>query len=85
NFFSGLVYIAGIYIAMFLLDWKLALVCLLLMPILWLWMRVYRKFAQQYNRMIRSKVSEMNAMINESIQGMPVIQAFRREKQTKET
>jgi ATP-binding cassette subfamily B protein len=84
NFFSGFFYIIGIYIAMFLLDVKLALICLLLIPILLVWMRIYRKYAQKYNHMIRSKVSELNAMINESIQGMPIIQAFRREKQTRE-
>ncbi|GER74902.1 ABC transporter ATP-binding protein [Weizmannia acidilactici] len=83
NFFSGAIYIIGIYIAMFLLDWRLAMICTVLIPVLFIWMRGYRKFAQKYNYMIRSKVSEMNAMINESIQGMPVIQAFRREKQTK--
>ncbi|MDQ0343642.1 ABC transporter ATP-binding protein [Lederbergia wuyishanensis] len=81
NFFTGFIYIIGIYIAMFILDAKLALLCMLLIPILFAWMIFYRKFASKYNHVIRSKVSELNAMINESIQGMTIIQAFRREKQ----
>src|SRR5690606_34078693 len=81
NFFTGFIYIIGIYVAMFVLDVKLALFCMLLLPIMFIWMIVYRKFASKYNRVIRSKVSELNGMINESIQGMTIIQAFRREKQ----
>ncbi|MFC5465368.1 ABC transporter ATP-binding protein [Lederbergia graminis] len=81
NFFTGFIYIIGIYVAMFVLDVKLALICMLLLPIMFIWMIVYRKFASKYNRVIRSKVSELNGMINESIQGMTIIQAFRREKQ----
>lgn len=84
NFFTGFIYITGIYAAMFLLDEKLALLCLLLLPILYAWMKIYRKFASKYNHVIREKVSELNAMFNESIQGMPIIQAFRREKQTRQ-
>ncbi|WP_233713618.1 ABC transporter ATP-binding protein [Lederbergia citri] len=81
NFFTGFIYIIGIFTAMFILDVKLALLCTLLIPILFAWMIFYRKFASKYNHVIRSKVSELNAMINESIQGMTIIQAFRREKQ----
>ncbi|MCR2821625.1 ABC transporter ATP-binding protein/permease [Lederbergia panacisoli] len=81
NFFTGFIYIIGIYTAMFILDAKLALFCMLLIPIMFAWMIFYRKFASKYNHVIRSKVSELNAMINESIQGMTIIQAFRREKQ----
>jgi ATP-binding cassette, subfamily B, multidrug efflux pump len=80
NFFSGSLYIVAILGAMFLLDPRLALICMLVIPILAVWTVVYRKFAAGYNRVIRSTLSEMNGMINESIQGMPIIQAFRREK-----
>ncbi len=83
NFFTGVIYMIGIYTAMFILDAKLALICLLLLPVLYAWMMIYRKYASKYNHAIRSKVSEINAMMNESIQGMPIIQAFRRERKMK--
>lgn len=83
NFFTGTIYMAGIFGALFLLDYRLALVTLPLVPILIVWIIVYRRYAAKYNRIIRAKLSEINAMINESIQGMTIIQAFRRQKETK--
>jgi ATP-binding cassette subfamily B multidrug efflux pump len=82
NFFSGVIYITAIYAALIVLDPKLALIASPLVPILVVWIIVYRKFASQYNHRIRTRLSDINGMINESIQGMPIIQAFRRQKST---
>lgn len=82
NFFSGIIYITAIYGALILLDPKLALIASPLIPILVVWIIVYRKFAARYNHRIRTRLSDINGMINESIQGMPIIQAFRRQKPT---
>lgn len=81
NFATSFISIAGVYIALFILNWKMALIALVMIPIVYLWMILYRKFASQYNEVIRTKIADINAMINESIQGMTIIQAFRREKQ----
>ncbi|WLR42771.1 ABC transporter ATP-binding protein [Bacillus carboniphilus] len=80
TFVSSIIYMTGIYVGLFLLNVQLALICLGLVPILFIWFRVYRKFATDYNQRIRSLVSDINAMINESIQGMPIIRAFNRQK-----
>jgi len=45
-----------------------------------LWIYIYRRFASKYNRVLRAKLSEINGTVNESIQGMSIIQAFRKEK-----
>ncbi|WP_027094435.1 ABC transporter ATP-binding protein [Cohnella thermotolerans] len=82
NFFSGIIYMAAILGALFLLSPKLALFALPLVPILIAWIVVYRRFAARYNDVIRTKLSDINAMINESINGMTIIQAFRRQKAT---
>ncbi len=84
NFFSGIVYMTAIYGGLFLLDPRLALIALPLVPILIVWIIVYRRFAGRINEAIRSKLSDINGMINESIQGMPIIQAFRRQNKTME-
>ncbi|MCR8642622.1 ABC transporter ATP-binding protein/permease [Paenibacillus sp. N1-5-1-14] len=84
QFFSGSIYMIGILGALFLLDYKLGLACMVVIPILFVWIVVYRKFASKYNRVIRSRLSDMNGMLNESIQGMPIIRAFRRGKETKQ-
>jgi ATP-binding cassette, subfamily B, multidrug efflux pump len=84
NFFSSGINIIGIYIALFILNPPLAAICLILLPILYIWMIGYRKFASRYNHVIRAKISDINGMVNESIQGMHIIQAFGKEKQTRE-
>lgn len=84
NFVTSAIYMIGIYIAMFLLNVKLALMCLVAVPIIFLWSMTYRKFASVYNHRIRSIISEINAKLNEAIQGMTIIQAFRHEKATQE-
>ncbi|MEF3306881.1 ABC transporter ATP-binding protein [Paenibacillus sp. GYB003] len=80
NFFTGTIYMTGIFVALFLLDSRLAAICLFIIPILALWIYVYGKKAKSYNRTIRSAVGEINGVINESIQGMQVVKAFRAEK-----
>jgi ATP-binding cassette subfamily B multidrug efflux pump len=84
TFFTSFINIGGVYVALFILDPKLAGICLVLIPIIVIWMIVYRKFAAKYNHVIRAKVSDINATINESIQGMNIIQAFRREEQMRD-
>ncbi|MGG3279618.1 ABC transporter ATP-binding protein [Paenibacillus solani] len=84
NFSSGAVYITGVYVALFLLDVRLGLISLFVIPMLVVWTILYRKFATKYNTVIRSRLSEINAIINESIQGMAIIRVFRRQKATQE-
>lgn len=83
TFASSFIYIIGIFIALFLLDMKLALLCLIIIPILIVWAVLYRKYASVYNHKMRSRLSDINGTVNESIQGMPIIQAFRQERTTK--
>ncbi|MDQ0230855.1 ABC transporter ATP-binding protein [Metabacillus malikii] len=82
TFFTSGIYMTGIFIALFFLDVKLAMITLLLVPIIGLWIVIYRKLASKYNHLIRTRISDINGMINESIQGMPIIRAFQRKKQT---
>lgn len=78
---TSLITVVGVYIGLFILNWKMALLALVMVPAVYVWMILYKKYASEYNGVIRTKIADLNAMINESIQGMPIIQAFRREKQ----
>ena len=82
NFFSGILTISAVLVALFLLDVRLALFALPMIPILAAWILLYRRVAGRINRFLRARLSDINAMINESIQGMPIIRAFRREERT---
>lgn len=82
NFVAGGVQMIGVLIALYFLDVRFALICTLIIPILFIWIVLYRRIATGYNKRIRSRLSDINGMLNESISGMPIIQAFRGERRT---
>lgn len=82
TFVVSMLQLVGIYVALFLLDWRLAMFCLVLPPIFVVIMVVHLKYSKIFITIMRARLSDMNAMINESIVVMPIIQAFRREKVT---
>lgn len=84
TFVVSMVQLTGIFVALFILDARLALYCLLLPPIFVVIMIVHLKYSKIFITIMRARLSDMNAMINESIVVMPIIQAFRREKVTLE-
>ncbi|MEK6560065.1 MAG: ABC transporter ATP-binding protein, partial [Planctomycetota bacterium] len=72
--------IIGIFVAMFMLNLKLAIITISVFPIivviaLWFGNRMKNSF-----REIRRKLARINAYLNENITGMKVIQLFNREK-----
>ena len=70
----------GIFIAMFILNVKLALFCLVLLPLILFVMSLYRKFSSKFYLDMRERLSQLNAKLSESLQGMGIIQVFRQEK-----
>lgn len=77
---QGALRITAIFIAIALLDWRLMLLSLVLIPVLLITMHLYRKISMSVFDGIRVQVSNINGQINESLQGMALIQAFRQEK-----
>jgi ATP-binding cassette subfamily B multidrug efflux pump len=80
TFVVSAVQLSGIYIALFILNKQLALICLLLPPLFALIMKIHLKYSKIYITIMRARLSDMNAMISETIAVMPILQAFRREK-----
>ncbi|MFL2132316.1 ABC transporter ATP-binding protein [Desemzia sp. FAM 24101] len=76
---TNLIYLVGIYIALMQISITFGLITLLLVPFFVLWAVVYQKFAVPFTTKIRSLVSEINGTLNESIQGMSIIQAYQQE------
>ena len=81
NMLSNSISIIGVFIAITLLNHWLGLAVLILLPILFIWQKFYTKYATRYNLDIREYTSQISGQLNEFVQGMPVIQAFQREKQ----
>ncbi|MED3624155.1 ABC transporter transmembrane domain-containing protein [Neobacillus thermocopriae] len=76
--------LGGIFVAMFLLNVKLALFCVVLIPILIFVIHLYRKWSSKYYLDMRERLSQLNAKLNESLQGMAIIQVFRQEKRLRQ-
>ena len=70
----------GILISMALLDLRLMLVCACLLPAVGGVMWLYQKLSVPVVRATRSLLSDINSRLNESLQGMPVIQAMVQER-----
>lgn len=74
------VLLCGILISMALLDLRLMLVCACLLPAVGGVMWLYQKLSVPVVRATRSLLSDINSRLNESLQGMPVIQAMVQER-----
>jgi ATP-binding cassette subfamily B multidrug efflux pump len=83
-FISSGFFVIGTIIAMFILNVRLAVFCLFILPILYLLMRFYRKFSSVFYQELRERLSQLNANLNESLQGMSIIQVFRQQKRLKD-
>lgn len=84
TFVQNIVFLIGIFISMFFLNVELALYCLVLIPVLIALMQTYRKLSSKIFHVTRSKLSQLNAKLSESLQGMNIIQAMRQEKRMRE-
>lgn len=73
-------YVIGTYIAIASFHTGLALILLLLIPLMYFWNKFYTKYARAFHRKERDLNSDINAKLNESIQGMQIIQAFEQEE-----
>ncbi|WP_210367410.1 ABC transporter transmembrane domain-containing protein [Bacillus sp. REN3] len=75
--------LVGIFIAMFFLNVKLAAFTMLILPLIVFIMSMYRKLSSKFYQDMRERLSQLNAKLSESLQGMAVIQLFRQEERLK--
>lgn len=78
--FGDLLKLIAVLIAMLVINWKLALLCLIPVPILIWATNVFKNAIRSSFQMVRTKVSELNAFVQEHIQGMNIVQVFGKEK-----
>ncbi|RXT04183.1 ABC transporter ATP-binding protein [Ammoniphilus sp. CFH 90114] len=80
TFVQNIVLLMGIFIGMFYLDFQLGILCLILIPLIAVLMKTYRHFSSKVFHLSREKLSQLNAKLSESLQGMNIIQAMQQEK-----
>ncbi|PYO35293.1 MAG: antibiotic ABC transporter ATP-binding protein, partial [Candidatus Rokuibacteriota bacterium] len=71
--------LTGVVVIMLGMNWKLALVTFALVPLLALAAGYFRLRARDSYRTVRTRLARLNAFLQESFQGMSVIQLFARE------
>ena len=76
-------YIIGVHVALFIISPGFALNILTVLPLIVFLVYFYNKKAKQYNNVIRTKLGSMNAFINETIQGISIIQVFGKQEKLK--
>lgn len=79
NLFKDVFYIGGAMIIMFSMNWKLAAVSCLAIPLVALAAGIFQKLAREAWRVVRVKLARINATLSENFSGMRVVQIFARE------
>lgn len=75
--------LSGIIVILYLLNWKLALLTYIFIPLLIIASFIFRKYARVTYRESRRRLAKLNAFLQESISGMSIIQVFNREARMK--
>lgn len=83
TFIQSGILLFGIFVAMFILNVKLALFTMLILPFIVFIMSLYRKLSSKFYQDMRERLSQLNAKLSESLQGMSIIQMFRQEERLK--
>ncbi len=78
--FKDLFILTGILIILLYLNWRLALICFALLPVIFCVTFIFSSMAREAFRELRATVAKINGFLQERISGMQVIQLFVREK-----
>lgn len=71
--------IGAMLVAMFSLDWRMALVAMAIFPAVLTVMIIYQRYSTPIVRRVRGYLADINDSFNEVINGMSVIQQFRQQ------
>jgi ATP-binding cassette subfamily B protein len=80
--FNDTIRIIGILVLLYWLNWRLALLMSLLIPVILVVTLWFSRMARNVFRKIRTNLSRINAYLQEAVSGISLIQLFQREKDT---
>src|SRR3989441_11283115 len=81
---ADVITLVGVVAVMLWIDWRLALVTFSIIPVLLLVAVYFRLNARDAYREVRRRLARLNAFLQESLQGMAVVQLFVRERHERE-
>jgi ATP-binding cassette subfamily B protein len=82
---SAVTMLIGIIVMMFTISWVITLVCLLVLPLSFAFVRVIVKKSQKYFRGQQTELGHINGHVEEMYAGHTVVKAFGKEKDSQET
>ncbi len=84
-FFSTIVSVIFCYVGMWLLEPRLALICLIIIPIIAVWIKLFTTRINIIATRVNETNSKMIGQINEIINGISILKIFNRDEQTIES
>ncbi len=79
NLIRNILMMVIIAVILFVIQWKMALVTMITVPLIYLASSLFRKYSRTAYRGVRNNISEMNAFLSENLSGMKVTQVFNQE------
>jgi ATP-binding cassette subfamily B protein len=83
QFTTNILLLGGIMVSMFFLNWQLAIGTLILLPLMLLITTLVTRRSRAAFRQVQRNLGDMNAIMEENIAGIRVVQAFARASDTK--
>jgi ATP-binding cassette subfamily B protein len=82
SIFGDIFTLVGILIAILVLNWRLGLVTMSVVPVIFLATALFRIKARDSYRRVRIAIAKINAFLQEHITGMAVVQLYNRERKS---
>jgi ATP-binding cassette, subfamily B, multidrug efflux pump len=80
---GDLVRLVFVVITMLILNWRLALISMAMLPVVILTTTIFQKIMRGVYRQVRQRIARINAYLNEQITGVLVTQLFNREERSR--
>ncbi len=74
--FKDILLLAGITVVLLVMHWRLALICFMILPATFLATAYFSRLARDVFRELRIKIAEINTRLQESIDGIRIVQLF---------
>ncbi len=82
QFIGNIIFLLGVLVSMLLLNWRLALVSMAVLPLMFLSMLFFTRRAREAARKSRRELGRVSTELESSISGVRVVQAFGREERS---
>ncbi len=79
--FRNVIKVIGLIVVMLMLDVKMALLSLVMVPVVAVLTFIFRRLSRKCYQVVKTRITALNTFLSEHLSGMRVIQIFNREQQ----